>query len=200
MKRKQKTPHIFSSPNERWCTISNGLTFVRILLTPFIVKAIFARSWREAFLLFVIAGITDLCDGWAARYFGHPSQLGALLDPLADKILLLSSFIAFAFVTAPTVQLPFWFVVAMFSREAVLVSGSTYLVFRHPTQRIEANMWGKATTCCQLLLLLWMLLCYFFSWAPFRTYSLVLVFITLLSFVSCAAYTLTAYRQLRANK
>ncbi len=200
MKRKQRNPHIFSSPGERWCTISNGLTLVRIVLTPFIVRAIFARSWREAFVLFVVAGITDLCDGWAARYFGHHSQLGALLDPLADKILLLSSFTAFAFVTAPTVQLPLWFVVAMFSREALLISGSTYLVFRHPTIRIEASMWGKATMCCQLLLLLWMLLCYFFSWSSFKTYSLVLACITLLSFISCAAYLRTAFVQLNTDK
>ena len=76
--------------------IPNILTLIRILLTPLFIILLLKNSFTTALFIFAVAGITDALDGFIGRYFNQRTELGAHLDPLADKLLLLSSYISLA--------------------------------------------------------------------------------------------------------
>src|SRR5256885_1111441 len=93
----------------QWVTVPTILTCMRIFLTPFIVYALMQQQWMLAWILFVGAGITDILDGFLARRWHCQTAVGATLDPLADKILLVSCFAALSVLSI----VPFWFLMLM---------------------------------------------------------------------------------------
>lgn len=99
-------------------SIPNIITLGRILLVPVIVWAIASNQWKIAFALFVIAGVSDAVDGFLAKRFNMASELGALLDPLADKALLVSIYVALGFWG----EVPGWIVILVVSRDLMIVS------------------------------------------------------------------------------
>ena len=80
----------------RFGSLPNLITLGRLFLVPVVITMIAAQRWREAFLVFVIAGISDAVDGWLAKTFKLTTELGAFLDPVADKALLVSIYVALA--------------------------------------------------------------------------------------------------------
>jgi cardiolipin synthase (CMP-forming) len=82
----------------RFGSLPNLITLGRFFLVPAVITMIAAQRWREAFLIFVIAGISDAVDGWLAKTFKLTTELGAFLDPAADKALLISIYVALAIV------------------------------------------------------------------------------------------------------
>jgi cardiolipin synthase (CMP-forming) len=98
-------------------SIPNIITLGRILLVPFIVWAIASSQLEIAFAIFVIAGVSDAVDGFLAKHFNMSSELGALLDPLADKALLVSIYIALGIWGA----IPHWIVILVVSRDIMIV-------------------------------------------------------------------------------
>jgi cardiolipin synthase len=98
-------------------SIPNIITLGRILLVPFIVWAIASNQMEIAFAIFVIAGVSDAVDGFLAKRFNMASELGALLDPLADKALLVSIYVALGIWGA----LPLWIVILVVSRDIMIV-------------------------------------------------------------------------------
>ena len=109
MDRTRKTPDSMSIPNL--------ITLARILLVPVLVWAIIAGEMRLAFLLFLAAGISDAVDGFLAKRFGMATELGAYLDPLADKVLIVSIYVALGI----TGVLPAWLVILVVSRDIMIV-------------------------------------------------------------------------------
>jgi cardiolipin synthase len=99
-------------------SIPNLITLGRILLVPVVIWAITTGEMRLAFLLFLAAGISDAVDGFLAKRFGMTSELGALLDPLADKALIVSIYVALGVAHA----LPIWLVILVVSRDIMIVS------------------------------------------------------------------------------
>ena len=103
-------------------TFPNLLSFGRIALVPVFVIALFQGRPARALLIFVVAGITDLLDGLAARHLGQESRLGAALDPIADKLLLTT---AFVMLTLPGlhagVQIPVWVTVLVIARDVAIL-------------------------------------------------------------------------------
>jgi cardiolipin synthase len=97
--------------------IPNLITLGRILLVPVIIWAIASGQMAAAFFLFVIAGISDAVDGFLAKRFHMQSETGALLDPLADKALLISIFVALGI----TADLPRWLVILVVSRDVIII-------------------------------------------------------------------------------
>jgi len=97
--------------------IPNLITLGRILLVPVIIWAIASGQMAVAFVLFVIAGISDAVDGFLAKRFHMQSETGALLDPLADKTLLVSIFVALGI----TADLPRWLVILVVSRDVIII-------------------------------------------------------------------------------
>ncbi|WP_050425943.1 MULTISPECIES: CDP-alcohol phosphatidyltransferase family protein [Bradyrhizobium] len=99
-------------------SIPNIITLGRIILVPVIVWAIVSSQMEIAFALFVIAGVSDAVDGFLAKRFNMTSELGALLDPLADKALLVSIYVALGIWGA----VPRWIVILVVSRDIMIVS------------------------------------------------------------------------------
>ena len=99
-------------------SIPNLITLARILLVPVVVWAITAGEMRIAFVLFLAAGISDAVDGFLAKRFGMSTKLGAYLDPLADKAMLVSMYVALGIIEA----IPRWLVILVVSRDIMIVS------------------------------------------------------------------------------
>lgn len=98
-------------------SIPNLITLGRILLVPVVVWAITAGEMRVAFVLFLAAGISDAVDGFLAKRFGMATELGAYLDPLADKVLIVSIYVALGFSEA----VPRWLVILVVSRDLMII-------------------------------------------------------------------------------
>lgn len=99
-------------------TIPNLITIGRLFLVPLIIVMIVNASWQVAFILFVAAGISDAVDGFLAKRHGMASELGAYLDPIADKVLIVSIYITLAVVGA----IPAWLVILVVARDLMIVA------------------------------------------------------------------------------
>jgi cardiolipin synthase len=98
-------------------SIPNLITLARILLVPVVVWAITSGEMRFAFLLFLAAGVSDAVDGFLAKRFGMATELGAYLDPLADKAMIVSIYVALGIAEA----IPRWLVILVVSRDIMIV-------------------------------------------------------------------------------
>lgn len=130
--------------------IPNSLTILRILLIPVFVGFLVYDSYPAALCTLLIAAITDALDGTIARLANQSTQLGAYLDPLADKLLLMSSFVTLAVMEL----VPVWGVILVVSRDAILLTGT--LLSRLTDSEIDCSpsVWGKMTTFSQILYIL----------------------------------------------
>ncbi len=171
-----------------WFNISNFLTFLRIFLIPFIVYGISIQNWPAVFLLFLVVSATDLLDGFLARLLRQETFLGKVLDPIADKLLLASSFCALAFLQSPSFAIPFWFVILVLFRESLILVGVFSMLSAGIKLEIAPTVWGKLTTLFQLLFIMWLFICYFMSWAPAKTYYTLLILLAIFSVLSLLQY------------
>jgi cardiolipin synthase len=153
-----------------WLTLPTLLTLMRIIFVPFIVYAMVNGNWDAAFILFSIAIITDLLDGLLARLWNEQTALGATLDPLADKLLILSCFFTLAFVHGPLFSIPLWFVIFVLCKELILMSGIALLYWYTGSVPIRPVMLGKIAMVVQTCFIFWLFACYFFHWMPVKTY------------------------------
>ena len=129
-------------------TIPNLITILRFLLVPAVVLAMLNMRWDWAFAGFLVAGISDGVDGFIARRFNQQSKLGAYLDPMADKVLLVSVFVVMGFIG----QLPLWLVVTMVSRDALIICAVLLsTVMAHPVEMKPLYV-SKANTAAQIVL------------------------------------------------
>jgi cardiolipin synthase len=99
-------------------TLPNLITIGRLILVPLVIVMIIDQRWQAAFVIFVAAGVSDAIDGFIAKRFDMASELGAYLDPVADKALIVSIYITLAMVGA----IPYWLVVLVVSRDLMIVS------------------------------------------------------------------------------
>lgn len=138
--------------------LANGLTVLRILLIPVFVSLLVYRRPGAALVVFSVAALTDLLDGYVARRSGSQSRLGAFLDPMADKLLLTASFVTLTYLKA----LPFWITAVVISRDTILVVGAL-LVHMVGGRIYPKPTWvGKAATFFQILTVLTGLLARYF--------------------------------------
>jgi len=127
--------------------IPNILTLGRIVVTPFIVYALLRGEPALALILMVAAGITDMLDGAIARYFNQRTTVGAYLDPLADKLMLISGFVTLFIVD----QVPLFLFLAVVFRDVVIVVGAlAYEMVTHQL-KMEPSMVSKVTTFLQIV-------------------------------------------------
>ena len=103
--------------------IPNLLTMLRIVATPVIVLLLYQRSYESALILFLAAGITDGLDGFIAKRFNFVTRLGAMLDPLADKMLLISALIMLTIIG----DIPFWLIIFVVFRDVLIIGGYVML-------------------------------------------------------------------------
>jgi cardiolipin synthase (CMP-forming) len=128
--------------------LPNLITIGRILLVPVIVWAITSGEMLFAFILFLAAGVSDAIDGFLAKRFGMASELGSYLDPLADKALIVSIYIALGIADA----LPRWFVILVVSRDIMIVSAVMLSWIAGNPVTIKPLAVSKANTAAQIVL------------------------------------------------
>jgi cardiolipin synthase len=147
--------------------LANWLTVLRILLVPVFVALLVYRKPGAALITFAIAAFTDLLDGYVARRRGLSSRLGAFLDPLADKLLLVASFATLTWLRV----LPAWIMIVVISRDAILMLGAAVIHMVGGRIHPRPTMIGKAATFFQILTVLGGLLVAYFgmSVVPFST-------------------------------
>jgi cardiolipin synthase len=131
-------------------TVPNLLTLSRILLTPLLIWFLVQRKLSYALVVFLIAGMTDGLDGLIARQFQQKSRLGAILDPLADKLLLVSSLLVLWHIGL----VPLWLVFIAVVRDIVIVMGTTCLLVLRYQVEMNPTVTGKLTTLMELIAVL----------------------------------------------
>ena len=182
------------SAHEKRITIATLFTIARIFLTPMIIIAMVGGYWGAACCLFLAAAFTDLIDGFLARYLDQKTFIGACLDPVADKFLLLSCFFTLAFVSTPLFHIPYWFFVAVFIKELVQVIGAIWLYLYRGHRIIEPTLLGKITTTVQIAFIGWLFVCYFFNWVPVKTYYVMLGILFIVMSMSFIQYAFLGVR------
>jgi cardiolipin synthase (CMP-forming) len=192
-------------------TTANKITLIRILMIPaFVTMAIYygqsiARGapleWQRftAILIFLVASVSDGLDGYVARRYNQRSALGVVLDPIADKGLLLSGIITLSISNWSTVdpeygRFPAWFPVLVISRDAVILVGTAVLYFLiGPEIKVRPSWTGKVATVLQMCAIAWVMLQ--LRWLPL----LWIVYAAgLFTLVSGIIYVLAGVRQLQA--
>lgn len=134
-------------------TIPNGITLVRLALTPFFVLAVLGGNARLALVLFSIASVSDLFDGLLARILGMRSQFGAYLDPIADKVLLVTAYVVLTWPGLNGVRIPLWLTVMALSRDILIVVMSLVMYLAAGVREFLPTLWGKATTVAHVVTL-----------------------------------------------
>ena len=129
--------------------IPNTLTVVRIIIIPAFITALEYQRFTLALGLFVAAAISDLLDGLIARLGNQTTSLGMFLDPLADKFMLVTSFIFFTVFG----WVPAWLTIILISRDVFLITGWIVLYFTNNRLRVDTLMSGKIAIALQFLLL-----------------------------------------------
>lgn len=130
--------------------IPNLITGARIFLVPPTMWALLEHHYSVALTLFFVAGASDGLDGFLAKHYGWTSRLGALLDPLADKALLISCYLALTW----TGLLPLWLVALVLLRDVVIVSGAMVYHFRIARLDADPTLISKLNTLMQITLVL----------------------------------------------
>jgi len=184
--------------DKRWVNVSNIFTVIRILLSPVIIWQMYCRNWNLAFVFFVIGAFTDLLDGYLARLLDSQTNLGRMLDPIADKIFLVSSFFSLSFISSPSFHIPSWFVYLLLFREFVLLTGCVILYLLKIDFESKPIIWGKLTTLFQIVFIVWIFSCYFFHWIPLRTYNISLVLLAVYSIFSLFQYVRVGFNYLKS--
>jgi cardiolipin synthase len=134
--------------------LPNILTLTRVLLIPVFVILIINKLFEWALFTFAIAGITDAIDGLMARITHQRTELGAYLDPIADKLLLFAAFISLAIVEF----IPSWLVVIVITRDVIILVGFLVMVLTSYHPKINPSLLSKATTVFQIVTVLLVLM------------------------------------------
>ncbi|MBS1809249.1 MAG: CDP-alcohol phosphatidyltransferase family protein [Acidobacteria bacterium] len=132
-------------------TVANLLTILRLILTPVFVTALYYKNFGYALAIFFASALTDGLDGLAARSLNQKTQLGEILDPIADKLLLVTAFIVcsmqrFTLLT----PIPFWLTAAVISRDIFIVVGALVINMVTGFSGFRPSMPGKVSTVVQL--------------------------------------------------
>ena len=146
-------------------TTANQVTIARILLVPFFIMAViyYVKTGNEtyrwlAISCFGLAAISDGIDGFIARHFNQWSELGTILDPLADKLLLVSGIVLLSLHNEPYLQpIPIWLTVTILSRDVLLLLGYFLIHFLAGGMKVKPHFLGKVATVLQMAAVLWVL-------------------------------------------
>jgi cardiolipin synthase (CMP-forming) len=135
-------------------TVPNQLTFLRLGFLPFFIVLIFYEQYGWALLILLLAAATDGMDGLLARSLNQKTALGAYLDPIADKLLLSSSFV----VLALEGQIPRWLTILVIGRDVLILMTATVILLVSGYRQFPPSIYGKITTGTQILLVFVVLL------------------------------------------
>jgi CDP-diacylglycerol--glycerol-3-phosphate 3-phosphatidyltransferase len=191
-------------------TTANKITIVRIAMIPvFVLMAIYygesvqrgdPLEWQRfaAIVIFLVAAASDGLDGYVARRYNQRSALGVILDPIADKGLLLSGIITLSItnwsVDPAYGKFPLWFPVLVITRDVVILVGSAVLHLLNGKVRVRPSWTGKVATVLQMVAIAWVML-----QLRFIPLSYIVVAAGVFTFVSGVIYVMDGIRQLQAE-
>jgi cardiolipin synthase len=132
-------------------TVANQLTLLRMALVPLLVVLVLWREFPWALVVFVVAGATDVLDGLIARLGHQRTTLGAMMDPVADKLLLMSSFVVLTWGEALYARIPTWLTVTTLSRDAIIVITVVMINLTLGRRIFYPSVLGKVSTTVQTL-------------------------------------------------
>lgn len=136
---------------------ANKISIFRILLVPFFIAAFVYYSPEKEYLrytalgLFVLGAVSDAADGYIARKSKQISQAGMILDPLGDKLMLMSAFICLHLTTRLAIRFPLWVILIVVSRDVIILLGVAVIYIVSQRMDIIPSRWGKFTTVSQIL-------------------------------------------------
>ena len=128
--------------------LPNFLTLIRIVAIPFFLVLLSSRLYLDALAVFILGGVTDALDGAVARWTNRKTSLGAHFDPVADKLLLMSSFVMLSIIDG----IPLWVAVLVVSRDIIILLGYGLIYFLVEERlEIQPTVMGKFSTIIQLV-------------------------------------------------
>lgn len=132
-------------------TLATKITLIRMFLVPFVAIGILYHRYGLTLILFLVSGLTDLFDGLIARKWKQKTRLGALLDPMADKLLLSTSFLLLTLPAANLrVSIPVWLAVLVFGRDIIIVVSSVAIALTTGFTKFDPTIYGKVSTVVQI--------------------------------------------------
>src|SRR5690348_1442369 len=129
-------------------TVPNQLTLLRLGFLPLFIILVFYRRYTWALVILILAGLTDSMDGLLARSLNQKTSLGAYLDPIADKLLLSSSFVVLAF----NGQIRWWLTILVLGRDVLILTAAAVILVAVGYRPFPPSVYGKITTTVQILL------------------------------------------------
>ena len=192
-------------------TTANKITVVRILMIPvFVTMAIYygqsiqrgaPLEWQRftAIVIFLVAAVSDGLDGYIARRYKQRSALGAILDPIADKGLLLSAIITLSISNWSEIdpdygRFPAWFPVLVITRDAVILVGAGVLHLLNGKVQVKPSWTGKVATVLQMAAIAWVML-----QLHFLSLLYIVIAAGVFTFISGIIYVMDGVRQLQAE-
>jgi cardiolipin synthase len=144
---------------------ANRITILRIILVPVFIIAILYHRLNLAFAIFIVAAVTDGLDGYIARVRKERTQLGRILDPFADKMLIISAFISFSLVTGlpDYLKMPAYVPIIVISRDVFILFGAVVIYLLTQNLEVKPTALGKVTTFFQMLTVISLLLRFVYS-------------------------------------
>jgi len=132
-------------------TLPNLLSLFRIFLVPVFCWAVLQRKTFEAFFIFILAGLTDLLDGFTARIWHQKTKIGTILDPAGDKLLLAASYIILSLPSLSSPNfIPIWLTIVVFSRDLLIVTGAFIAFLTWGQKSFTPSLLGKISTAFQV--------------------------------------------------
>lgn len=170
------------------------ITSLRIVFIPVIIGCMMEHNWVGAGIFFTIASLTDLIDGALARYLQQETFFGSYLDPIADKLLLISSFSGFALFYKAS-AIPVWFLMFIVLSEAILVGLALYWGVIKRSMVIKPTRLGKLTSFGQILFIGWLFWCTIIHVTPGPLFWLLLMLVIISRFCTYIDYGYNAFRR-----
>ena len=177
-------------------TVPNQITLLRLGFLPFFLILISYEHYRWALLVLVVAGLSDGIDGLLARKLNQKSALGAYLDPIADKLLLSSSFVILAFKS----KIAWWLTIMVLSRDILLLTVAAVILLISGYRPFPPSILGKCTTAAQILLVFLVVLGAAYPGDTFTLLIRILVYtVAVLTTVSGFHYSITIASRLHSS-
>jgi cardiolipin synthase (CMP-forming) len=177
-------------------TVPNQITFLRLGFLPFFLILIAYEHYRWALLVLVVSGLSDGIDGLIARKFNQRSSLGAYLDPIADKLLLSSSFLILAFKR----KIAWWLTIIVLSRDVLILIVAVAIILSAGYRPFPPSIFGKLTTLVQIILVFTVILGAAYPSPIVAMLTRILVFaVTALCVVSSFHYSFITARRLNTS-
>ncbi|MEC8956048.1 MAG: CDP-alcohol phosphatidyltransferase family protein [Pseudomonadota bacterium] len=175
--------------------IPNIISIFRILLILPVLLLIFRSQYQWALFLFLIAALSDALDGYLAKHFGWRTRVGALLDPVADKLLIAGSYIVLAWLNL----IPFWLAAIVVSRDLIIAIGVFIYSFIIEPFEGEATRISKINTFLELLFVLVILCSIAYDWSANSVITVIGSAVLVTVFISGIDYIISWIRRIRSH-